>query len=70
MGGTDMDNDGMDMSIMGASSIPEMFMNGSFKSLFHVNKGMLRQWKGALSTETKMSGLSMKATPDVIVTCT
>ena len=79
MGGTDMDDDddmggmgmgGMDMSSMGmgGSSVPEMFMNGSFESLFHVEKGMLGQLKGTLSTETKMSGLSMKTTTNVTVT--
>jgi len=75
MGGMDMGGmgmSGMDMGGMGdmssMQSMPEMFMNGSFEALFHVNKGMLGQLKGTLSTETKMSGLSMKTTTDVTVT--
>ena len=72
MGGMDMGGmgmSGMDMGGMGdmssMQSMPEMFMNGSFEALFHVNKGMLGQIKGTLSTETKMSGLSMKTTTNM-----
>ena len=65
MGGMDMGGMG-DMSSM--QSMPEMFMNGSFEALFHVKKGMLGQIKGTLSTETKMSGLSMKTTTNMTMT--
>ena len=42
-------------------------MNGSFEALFHIEKGMLGQLKGTISTETKMSGVSMKTTTNVTI---
>ena len=67
MGGMDMGGIGGGMNMGSMQSAPEMFMNGSFESLFHVDKGMLGQLKGTLSTETKMSGVSMKTTTNVTV---
>ena len=67
----DMDADiDMEASMGGMGdmqSMPEMFMNVSFEELFHVDKGMLGQLKGTLSTETKMSGVSMKTTTNVTI---
>ena len=55
--------DGMSMGdISGGMSTPQMFMNGSFESKFQVEKGMLHQIEGFLSTETKMNGISLKTT--------
>ena len=73
MGGMDMGGMGMgdmgmgDMDMNSMQSMPEMFMNGSFEALFHVDKGMLGQLNGTLSTETKMSGISMKTTTNVTI---
>lgn len=68
MGMGDMGGMG-DLGGMGAmGGAPEMSMNGDFEAVFLVAKGMLSSMKGSMTSEVKMSGVSMKTRTDMTLT--
>ena len=74
---------GMDLSAMGMGEMggmgdlggmgamggaPEMAINGDFQAVFLVAKGMLQSMKGNLTSQVKMSGVSMTTRTDMTLT--
>ena len=58
-----------DLSGMGAmGGAPEMAINGDFQAVFLVAKGMLKSMKGNLTSQVKMSGVSMTTRTDMTLT--
>ena len=55
----------MKMDMGGA---PEMAINGDFQAVFLVAKGMLQSMKGNLTSQVKMSGVSMTTRTDMTLT--